>query len=152
MMDRIIREVERDWIANVHDVKEMLPSPLMVPSTQWDFADAAARSAALMSMMLPLAAIVVFTRDGRTAGLISEYRPRAPIVALTKDNHAANRMAVDWGITPRVEVPPEHLAEGVRMATGLLLREGICQVGDAFALVIGWPVASGTNTVKLHRI
>jgi hypothetical protein len=32
------------------------------------------------------------------------------------------------------------------------LRERLCKVGDEIALVLGWPVASGTNTIKLHRI
>jgi pyruvate kinase len=147
MMDRIVREVEADWLANVSAVREMVGL-----GEQWEFSDAAARGAALMSFALPLGAIVVFTRDGRTAHLLSEYRPRAPIVALTSDRHVANQLALNWGIIPRVEVPPEHLPESIRTATGLLLREGICALGDAFALVVGWPATSGTNTIKLHRI
>jgi len=84
--------------------------------------------------------------------MLSEYRPRAPIVAMTQESGVANQLALEWGVIPRVEVPPEIMSETIRIATGLLLREGICQVGDEFTLVMGWPPSSGTNTLKLHRI
>jgi pyruvate kinase len=147
MMDKIIREVEADWLLTASKTREVEAF-----GEEWAFPDAAARAAALMSFALPLEAIVVFTRDGRTAALISEYRPRAPIVALTPDRRVANQLALDWGVIPRVDVPPEHLAEAVRVATGIVLREGICKLNDELALVLGWPVSSGTNTIKLHRI
>jgi pyruvate kinase len=147
MMDKIIREVE----AHMQE-RASAERPAITANDEWGFADAAARAAALMSFALSLEAIVVFTRDGRTASLLAESRPRAPIVALTSDRRVANRLALEWGVTPRKEVPPEHLHEAVRVATGTLLREGLCKVGDEFALVLGWPVSSGTNTIKLHRI
>ncbi|TNF37696.1 MAG: pyruvate kinase [Deltaproteobacteria bacterium] len=150
MMDRIIREVEADWLRE----RTALTDDGFVAELgeEWGFADGAAKAAAVLSFALPMKALVVFTRDGRTARMLSEYRPRAPIVALTSEPGVANRLAVEWGVIPRVEVPPEQLTETVRIATGLLLREGICQVGDEFALVMGWPPTSGTNTLKLHRI
>jgi pyruvate kinase len=147
MMDKIVREVERDWLTHVSASREVVAF-----TSEWAFADAAAKAAALMSFALPIEAIVVFTRDGRTANLLSEYRPRAPIVALTSDRRIANQLALDWGVIPRVEVPPDNLPEAVRVATGMVLREGLCKVNDEFALVLGWPVSSGTNTIKLHRI
>jgi len=148
MMDKIIREVE----THMFELKGSLRENQNTGEAEWAFADAAARAAALMSFALPLKAIVVFTRDGRTAGLISEYRPHAPIVALTPDRRVANKLALEWGVAPRLEVPPEHLHEAVRVATGTLLREHLCKVGDEYAMVLGWPVSSGTNTIKLHRI
>ncbi|MCA9517863.1 MAG: pyruvate kinase [Myxococcales bacterium] len=146
MMDRIIREVEGEWLANIASHIDP-PAP-----REWGFADAAAKAAAVMSFALPLKALVVFTRDGRTVNLLSEHRPRAPIVALTQNGTVANRLALEWGVIPRIEVPPEIMSDTVRIATGLLLREGICKVGDDFALVMGWPPTSATNTLKLHRI
>jgi len=118
----------------------------------WDFANAGARAAALLSFTLPLKAIVTLTRDGRTGSLLSGYRPRAPIVAITPQVSAAQRLALCWGVLPRLGLPPEDLEETVRIATALLVREKVCQKGDAFALVVGWPPSSNTNTVKLHRL
>ncbi len=146
MMDKICREVERDWLEHVDSMAEI------VLDREWGFADAAAKAAALMALALPLKALVVFTRDGRTARLLSEYRPKAPIVALTSDHSVATSLALEWGVIPRVTVPPESLTEAIRVATGLLLRSGMAEVGDPIALVMGNPPSSGTNTVKLHTI
>ncbi len=102
--------------------------------------------------MLPLTAVVTFTGDGRSANLLAEHRPRAPIVAVTSNPRTASRLALEWGVIPRVEVPPEDLEETLRIATSLLVREKICKRGDAFAMILGWPLSGRTNTVKLHRI
>ena len=116
------------------------------------FPNAAAGAAALLSFSLPIKAIVTFTRDGRTANLLSNYRPRVPIVAVTSDPVAANHLAIDWGVLPFVELPPDDLEEALRIAKALLVREKICERGEAFVLVLGWPPSGGTNTVKLHRL
>nr|ABB84848.1 pyruvate kinase [uncultured delta proteobacterium DeepAnt-32C6] len=145
MMDVIIREVETAWLKDA-SMKEQ------VIADKWGFATATTKAAALLSFVLDLKALVVFTQDGRTVQLLSEYRPRAPIIALTSDSRVANQLALEWGVYPRLEVPPEELSEAVRIGTGLVLRHGICAVGDDIALVLGWPVRESTNTLKLHRI
>jgi pyruvate kinase len=148
MMDAIVREVEAAWLEQrAHQVRE-----LRLAEEEWSFPTAAARAAALMAAVLPLKAVVIFTRDGRSANLIAEYRPHAPIVAITPHARIANQLALEWGVIPRVEVPPDDLEETLRICTALLVREGICAKGDPFALVLGWPVSGRTNTVKLHRI
>lgn len=147
MMAAIVREVETAWVS---DLKSGIHEAKL--EGEWGFANSAARAAAILSFALPLKAIVTFTRDGRTARLLSEYRPRAPIVAVTPKTHVANRLALLWGVAPRLEVPPEDLEETLRTATALLVREKICVKGDAFAMVAGWPPSGGTNTVKLHSL
>lgn len=118
----------------------------------WDIGTAAAQGAAMLSAVLPLHALVDFTRDGRSASVLSKYRPDAPILAVTANAQVASRLALSWGVLPRLEVPPEDLGESLRLATGLLVRESICTKGDAFAMIIGWPISGPTNTVKLHRL
>jgi pyruvate kinase len=147
MMDAIVCDVEN---ARLTDPMVGITSPKL--SDHWDFSSAAARAAALLSFTLPLKAIVILTRDGRTADLISEYRPACPIIAITPQVSAANRLALAWGVMPRLGLPAEDLEETLRIATTVLTREKICQSGDAFALVVGWPTSSNTNTVKLHRL
>ena len=150
MMDAIVREVETGWLGNeestFRDVRDVV-----IPG-EWAFTNAAARAAAILSFALPLKAIVTFTRDGRTARLLSEYRPRAPIIAVTASAQVASRLALEWGVVPRVEIPPDDLEEMLRLASSLLVREKICTRGDSFALVAGLPPSAGTNTVKLHRL
>jgi pyruvate kinase len=147
MMDAIVREVEREML------KEDAGAGALPPiTTGWKFNDAAARAAARLSYLIDVKAVVTFTRDGRTARLLSENRPRAPVVAITADPQVATRLALEWGVMPRLEIPPEDLEETLRIATMLLVREKLCKQGDAFAMVFGWPLSAGTNTIKLHRL
>lgn len=147
MMDAIVREVEREMLRTASG-----PAALPTIAQEWGFADAAARAAARMTFLLPLKALVTFTRDGRTARVLSENRPRAPVVAITARQEVAQRLALEWGVVPRVEIPPEDLEKTLHIATALLIREKLCTKGDEFALVIGWPLSTATNTVKLHRL
>jgi pyruvate kinase len=148
-MDAIIREVESDYIEDLARTFSKLQN---VGDEDWPFSNAAARAAAVLTRHLPLKAIVVFTQDGRSAGLLAEHRPRAPILAVTSDLRVARRLALEWGVIPRIEVPPESLDETLRIATSLLAREKLCKTGEAFAMVVGWPTSGRTNTVKLHRL
>ena len=124
----------------------------VVAHEDWEFPEAAARAAAVLSTHLPLAAIVSFTQDGRSAGLLAEFRPRAPIVAITHRAEVAQRLALEWGVVPRLEVPPEDLDETLRIACALLAREKLAKKGEPFAMIAGWPTSGRTNTVKLHRL
>ena len=148
MMSAIITEVEIDYIDTL--VREFRDLKI-VAHEEWGFPNAAARAAAVLSTHLPLKAVVVFTQDGRSARLLAEHRPRAPILAITPNYQAAQRLALEWGVIPRLEVPPESLDETLRIATSLLAKEGLCEKGDAFAMVAAWPSSGRTNTVKLHR-
>ncbi|MEM9729604.1 MAG: pyruvate kinase [Myxococcota bacterium] len=149
MMGAIIDDVESDYVEDFsrefHDLRDM-------GDEEWPFANGAARAAAVLTTNLPLKAVVVFTQDGRSARLLSEHRPRAPIVAVTSKVSVARQLALEWGVVPRVEVPPESLDETLRIATSLLVRENLCERGQAFAMVLGWPTSGRTNTVKLHRL
>lgn len=147
MMDAIVREVEKESLADDRGGLELPPI-----TERWTFTEAAARAAARLTYILPLKAIVVFTRDGRTARVLSENRPKSPVIAITSRVEVATRLALAWGIVPRVEIPPEDLEETLRIATSLAVREKVCKQGDEFALITGWPLSGGTNTIKLHRL
>ena len=115
MMDAIVREAERAWLA---DKKSTIKDPDMIG--EWGFVNAAARAAALLSFALPLEVIVAFTRDGRTADLLSEYRPRAPIVAITATPAVAQqlpssgRSLVRFAMAQRRRRHGGHRIEGAR--------------------------------------
>ncbi len=149
MMDAIVREVEAEWLS---EGLGAAVGPSLIDRHQWGFTDAAARAAAMLSYALPLKALVTFTRDGRTARLLSEYRPRAMVVAITSRMEIASRLALEWGVAPRFEIPPDTLEEALRLAGSLVVREKICTHGDSIAIVMGWPPSVGTNTIKLHQL
>ena len=150
-MAAIIREVE-DAEERYGFTHRTEPDKVFLGSEGWELSNAAGRAAALLSYVMPLKAIVVFTRGGQTAQLISEYRPHAPIVAITPDPRVASQMALEWGVVPYIEVPPEDMEETLRIAAALLVREKIGVPGDTFAFVAGWPPSGRPNTVKLHRL
>ena len=150
MMDAITLEVERDWLSS--PVGAIADPKLIDSSGGWGFTEAAARAAAALSYALPLQAIVSFTRDGRTARLLSEYRPRSIVVAITSRPEVASQLALEWGVVPRIEIPPDTLEEALRLAGALLVREKLAKHGDSVAIVMGWPPSQSTNTVKLHQL
>ena len=47
-------------------------------------------------------AIVALTREGRTARLLSMLRPPAAVLAMTEDESVARRLALSWGVAPVV--------------------------------------------------
>ncbi len=149
MMAAIAMEVEGEW---VEELSRMFRDLKVVAHEDWEHPEAAARAAAVLSTHLDLKAIVCFTRDGRSAGLLAEFRPRAPIIAVTSNSQVAQRLALEWGVMPRLEVPPEGLDETLRIATSLIVREKLATRGDAFALIAAWPSSGRTNTIKLHRL
>lgn len=118
----------------------------------WETSNAAGRAAALLSFVVDLKAIVVFTRGGHSAQLLSENRPKCPIVAITGAANIARRLALEWGVQPFVEIPPEDMEETLRTSTVVLVREKFAQHGDNFAIVSGWPPSARPNTVKLHSL
>jgi len=149
MMSSIVREVEAGWI---EELSKQVRNLKLTGADEWQVPTATARAAALLASHLPLGAVVCFTKDGRTAALLSEHRPRAPIIAITDDHRVATRMALLWGVMPRLEVPPETLEETLRIGTALLAREKVCKAGSVFALVVPWPLSGPSNAIKLHRL
>jgi pyruvate kinase len=149
MMNAIITEVERESLETLsRQVREVK----VVANADWSFPESAARAAAVLCTHIPLKAVVSFTKDGVSAMLLSEHRPKSPIVAITEDPRVARRLALGWGIIPRLEVPPETLEETLRIASSVLAREGLCRTGESFAMVFAWPLSGGTNSVKLHTL
>ena len=124
MMGKIIREVEEDWSRGEAAGPTEL---LLADADDWQFPNAAARAAALLSKVLPLKAVVTFTRDGRSARLLSEYRPRAPVFAITSDQRVATRLALNGGFVPASKFLPRR--PNVRICTALLVRRAPAKRG-----------------------
>lgn len=118
---------------------------------EWEFASAAARSAASLTYSLSLDAVVVFTSDGRSGELLASYRPRAPLFAVTSDARVATKLALHWGVTPELRPSPETVRDACGVASSLLRAAGVAP-GSRYALVIGFPAGERTNSVLLQRV
>jgi pyruvate kinase len=143
IMDRIITRVERDrrW-------PELMRAEYPVDDADADALVAAARRAAEAASTACLAA---FTTTGQTALRLSRERPLQPTMALTPNLSTARRLALAWGVEPRV-IPelfdPEDLA---RVAVEQAVETGLAPPGDRVIILAGLPMGSpgAANILRL---
>jgi pyruvate kinase len=100
-----------------------------------------------------LSAIVSFTRDGASAERLSEYRPACPVIALAPTDAVAQRLALHWGLVPRVVPRPESPDPQalVEVALAQARALGLARPGDVIALVAAQPAGGEANAVQLLR-
>ena len=143
MMDRIITRVEQDprW-------PELMRAEYPVEDADADALVAAARKASESSST---ACIVAFTTTGQTALRLARERPLQPTLGLTPNLDTARRLALAWGVEPRVipEVTdPEQLAE---IAVDQAVETGLGPPGQRVLILAGLPLGSpgAANILRL---
>jgi len=116
-----------------------------------DMLVAAARKAADASS---IAAMVVFTTLGGTARRMSRERPLQPILALTPKPETARRLALVWGLEPRLGEQPESLEGLSDQATEAATRYDLAQPGQRILILAGTPFGApgAANLLRLARI
>jgi pyruvate kinase len=134
MMDRIITRVERDprW-------PELMRAEYPVEDADADALVAAARKAADAAST---ACLVTFTTTGQTPLRLARERPLQPTLALTPNLGTARKLALLWGVEPRV-VPelldPEELT---RAALHQAVETGLAEPGQRVLILAGLPMGS----------
>ena len=93
------------------------------------------------------------TESGTTARLLSKQQPAAPIIAFTPNEPTRRRMALYWGVEPRVMQwlnPDEQVTEIERR----LKSEQGAVSGDRIVVLAGTVAGrpGGTNVMKLHAL
>jgi pyruvate kinase len=98
--------------------------------------------------------IAVFTQSGSSAQLVSKERPRARIVAYTPDAGIYRRLALWWGVTPRLSHTAASTEELIEWVDSQIQQEGLAAPGSTIVVVGGMPIAdrARTNFIKLHQI
>jgi pyruvate kinase len=98
--------------------------------------------------------IAVFTQSGSSAKLISKERPKARIVAYTPDEAIYRRLALWWGVTPRLSRTATSTEELIEWVDSQIQQEGLAAPGSEIVVVGGMPIAdlARTNFIKLHQI
>jgi pyruvate kinase len=134
IMDRIITRVEKDprWL-------ELMRAEFPLEDADADALVAAASRAAESAST---SCLVAFTTTGQTALRMSRERPLQPTLALTPRIATARRLALAWGVEPRVVpdmVDPEDLA---RVAIEQAQALGLAPPGQRVLILAGLPMGS----------
>ena len=147
MMDRIISRVELDprWpqlMAAEHEIEG---------GGDLNAIAAAATRAAETS---GAACLVAFTANGTTARRLSRERPLQPVLVLTPSVNTARRLALAWGLEPRVAKDPANVEEMVEEAVAETLKLGLADSGDPIVIVAGVPFgkAGSTNMIRIAHV
>jgi pyruvate kinase len=146
MMDRIVRAAEAHRDANGSQ-REPTPPAQEVP----DVVAAAACRAAVQSGAV---AICCFTLSGATARLLAQFRPPVPIIGFSPDQAIRRRLALYWGVIPRIMEPVRNSDLMSQMVSERLVADGLAKPGERVVLVFGSPlgISGMTNSLRLHDI
>jgi pyruvate kinase len=117
-------------------------------------AESIARNACDVAVEVKARLIVCFTQSGDTARLVSKGRPRLPIIAFSPIEQTRRRLALVWGVQPRVIQVATTEEEVVNLASAYLVGQGLASPGDRIVLVYGAPlnVKGTTNVVRVQEI
>jgi len=146
LMDRIVRQAEAGFGSWGHYQD--------IESEDHDDAVAVTRAARELAHDQDVAAVAVFTRLGRSALLMAKTRPRVPILAFTSEERTYRRLALAWGVQPRI-VPFVDTVEAMFHCVETALRDsGTVKPGQQVVLVCGFPIMEmrQPNMVLLHTL
>ncbi len=147
MMDRIVREAEAH-------LQLRKPPPADVWSGPGPFNAVTAAAAVRAAHEAQAVAIACFTLGGTTSRLLSQHRPNMPVIAFSPDQLMRRRMALYWGVVPKVMEPVRNSDLMCEMVSDRLVSDGVAKPGDRIVLVFGSPmgVPGRTNAIRLHQI
>ena len=144
IMNRIIERVERD---------PLWPSLMDAEHAGMDDIDADALVAAARkgAEAQSTACIVVFTTLGGTARRMARERPLHPVLALTPNPDTARRLALVWGLEPRLGREPASLEDVTDDAVGGAVEFGLAQPGQRILILAGTPFGApgAANLLRL---
>jgi pyruvate kinase len=149
MMDRIVREAEGGLPRRERGPRGPAAAGGGAPVTEV-IAAAACDAAAVAGAV----AICCFTLRGETARRLAEFRPSVPIIAFSPDQSMRRRLALLWGVVPKVMEPVKNADLMAELVAERLVEDGIAKAGDRVILVHGSPlgVPGHTNSIRLHEI
>ena len=99
-------------------------------------------------------AILALTESGSTALWMSRHRIHVPIYGLTSQVRSQRRMALYRNVTPMLMPNFSDRDEALHQAEALLVKSGVLNPGDTYAITCGEPMGhpGGTNMLKVCRV
>ena len=149
MMDRIILAAESASRASAPRKGYAPP-----PDAHATFPEVIAATACRAALDAGASLIAAFTLSGTTARLLSHFRPRVPVVAFSPNQEVRRRLALLWGVVPRVLEPIQDTEAMVRRVEEELISRGLAHRGEKVVIVFGAPVGQPgkINSLRLHTI
>jgi pyruvate kinase len=148
IMDAIIERVEHDpqW-PGIMDAEH----GGQIADEATDSMIAAARRAA---DAVSTACIAAYTATGRTALGLARRRPLQPVLALTPDLAVARRLALVWGVEPRVAPHPDSVESMTELALTYASKAGLARFGQRILILAGMPFGSpgSANILRLAYV
>ncbi len=147
MMDRIVREAE-------HHLKLARPAPPDAWGGPGPINAVLAAAAVRAAHQAQAVAIACFTLGGTTARQLAQHRPHVPVVAFSPDRAIRRRIALYWGVVPRIMEPVHDADVMCEIVSDRLVEDGLAAAGDRVVIVHGSPlgVAGATNSLRIHQI
>ena len=144
IMSRIIERVERD---------PMWPKLMGAEHAGMDEhdVDALVGAAAMAASAPSTGCLVVFTTLGGTARRMARERPLKPILVLTPNPNTARRLALVWGLEPRLGDQPDSLEAVTDDAVEGAVRYGLAEPGQRILILAGTPFGApgAANLLRL---
>ena len=99
-------------------------------------------------------AIITATQSGHSARMVSKYRPNCNIIAVTPYESVANKLAINWGVSPLVAPQTTSTDELIDESVNASLTAGYVEKGDLVVIAAGIPVnyVGSTNLMKIHVV
>ena len=141
-MDRIARAVEPSL-----GYRHQLPGAEAQPTVS----EATSNAACDLAEAIGAKALLVPTFSGRTASVVARLRPHRMIIGLTHNRYAAQQMALEWGVEPKM-IPECTDVEDLWTRSLEASREsGLVRSGDLVVITGGTSVniPGSTNVIKV---
>jgi pyruvate kinase len=105
-------------------------------------------------MAIQASKIACFTHSGSTARRIAKFRPGTPIIAFSPVASTVTRLALSWGVTPRLIDNLNSVDELLDYAPKYLRDNNLAQPGEIVVITAGVPVGSPgmTNMIKVVEV
>jgi pyruvate kinase len=141
-MDRIARAVEPSL-----GYRHQLPGAEEQPT----IGQAMSNAACDLAEAIGATALLVPTFSGRTAFVVARLRPHRPIIGLTHNRYAAQQMALEWGVEPRMIPECTDVEDLWNRALSSSRESGLVQAGDRVVITGGTSVnmPGSTNVIKV---
>ena len=147
MMNRIIQEVESDWIYHaISKASHEPPEPTV--------SDAITLAARQVAHTISANCIVTYTTSGSTTLRAARERPHVPILCITSNLWTARQLSMAWGVHG-VHIPnEERFSEVVKRAVAIARSEGFAISGDKIVITAGVPMGTpgSTNVLRVERV